>query len=392
MSKVDVVTLCQELVKRQSYSGNEKAVASFAENFMNESGFDEVHIDCYGNIVGLIHGNEDGPFQLYDAHIDTVPVPDETTWSHDPFGGIIENGRIYGRGTSDMKGAFAAMLAAARDFAIDNGKRFKGTIAVSGVVHEECFEGVAARKISETFKPDFVIIGEASHLNLKTGQRGRAEIVIETFGKPAHSANPEHGINAVYQMSTVINAVKDIEYKEDPVLGKGILVLVDIKSSPYPGASVVPDYCRTTWDRRLLVGETKESVLAQIQDEIEKLKSCNPDLSVKAGFAKAHELCYTGETIGDERFFPAWSYERSRDFVSETLNELKECDFDTRFSHYDFCTNGSHYAGEAGIRTIGFGPSDEFLAHTIDEYIEIDQLEKAKLGYQVIMQTLQRMK
>ena len=82
---------------------------------------------------------------------------------------------------------------------------------MAGVVHEECFEGVAARKISEKVKPDYVVIGEASEMNLKVGQRGRAEIVVETFGVPAHSANPEKGVNAVYKMCEAIQAIREIE-------------------------------------------------------------------------------------------------------------------------------------------------------------------------------------
>ena len=83
-----------------------------------------------------------------------------------------------------MKGAVAAMTCAAAAFAADTGKVFPGEIYVAGVVHEECFEGVAARAISQAVKPDYVVIGEASHLNLKVGQRGRGEIVVETFGVP----------------------------------------------------------------------------------------------------------------------------------------------------------------------------------------------------------------
>ncbi|HBE8939453.1 TPA: peptidase dimerization domain-containing protein, partial [Clostridioides difficile] len=77
------------------------------------------------------------------------------------------------------------------------------------------------------------------------------EIVVETFGKPAHSANPEKGINAVYKMANVIQKIQQLVPPTHPVLGDGILVLTDIKSSPYPGASVVPDYCKATFDRRL---------------------------------------------------------------------------------------------------------------------------------------------
>ncbi|MDC7223466.1 MAG: YgeY family selenium metabolism-linked hydrolase [Spirochaetales bacterium] len=384
----DVVEICQKLIQARSYSGEEGQVAQVLQEVMNQFGFDRVDVDRYGNVVGTIQGKEEGPTQLFDAHIDTVPVPDESKWSYPPFAGEIADGKIYGRGTSDMKGALASMLVAARDFAEKTDRNFKGQICVAGVCHEECFEGVAAREISQNHKPDYVIIGEASRLNLKHGQRGRAEVVIETFGKPAHSANPEHGINGVYRMADVINAVKVIPPRVDENLGKGILELVDIISSPYPGASVVPDYCRTTWDRRLLVGETKETVLEPIIQAVEDLKKSQPDLEVKVSLAKEEQTCYTGETIGDERFFPGWYYDSKEEFVSSVFQALTGEGIESVLTHYDFCTNGSHYAGEAGIKTIGFGPSDEFLAHTIDEYIEIDQLEKAARGYGVIMETL----
>lgn len=385
----DVTKVCQKLIQARSYSGEEKEVASVIEEIMQAFGFDEIHTDRYGNIYGIIKGDQKGPTQVYDAHIDTVVVNEPQKWSHDPFGGELVEGKIYGRGTSDMKGALAAMLIAARDFAKKTNKKFKGSICVAGIVHEECFEGVAAREITKNVAPDYVIIGEASCLNVKHGQRGRAEIVLETFGKPAHSANPEHGINAVYHMSELIDEVKKSKAEVDTHLGKGILVLTDIISAPYPGASVVPSYAKSTWDRRLLVGETKESVLAPIKKIIaEKAKEIE-NLQAKVSLATASLSCYTGKTIGDERFFPAWYYEKSEPFVEKVHKALLEEGFEAKLTHYDFCTNGSHYAGEAGIKTIGFGPSEEFLAHTIDEYIEVSQLEGAVKGYQVIMQTLQ---
>ena len=235
----NVTSICQELIQAKSYSGEEEEVVKVVEKIMLAFDFDEIIKDRYGNIYGIIQGAFDGPTQLYDAHVDTVVVPDPSSWKFDPFGGELSDGKIYGRGTSDMKGALASMLVAARNYADQTKKQFNGRICVAGVVHEECFEGVAAREISKNLSPDYVIIGEASSLNVKHGQRGRAEIVIETFGKPAHSANPEHGINAVYHMSTIINKVKEIPTETDENLGKGILVLTDIKSSPYPGASVV---------------------------------------------------------------------------------------------------------------------------------------------------------
>lgn len=383
-----VIELCQNLVKQQSYSGQEAGVVSELKAFFDANGFDEVIVDDYGNVIGHIKGNRPGKKLLFDGHIDTVPVTDPTVWNHDPFGGQIDDGKIYGRGTSDMKGAVAAMASAAANFAKDTGKDFAGDIYVAGVVHEECFEGVAARSISGRIAPDYVVIGEASQLNLKIGQRGRAEIVVETFGKPAHSANPEKGINAVYKMSKVIDAIRGLEPTSHPVLGKGILELTDIKSSPYPGASVVPEYCRATYDRRLLVGETKESVLKPINDLLDKLMAEDSELKAKASYAVGTEQCYTGNTITGERFFPGWLYSKEDDFVQDTLAEMRAAGFDPEITQYNFCTNGSHYAGEAGIKTIGLGPSPENLAHTIDEYIEVEQLTKVTEAYYAVMKAL----
>jgi putative selenium metabolism hydrolase len=280
------------------------------------------------------------------------------------------------------------MACAAVGFSEDTRKDFAGEIYIAGVVHEECFEGVAARNISTLVNPDYVIIGEASELNIKIGQRGRAEIKVETFGVPAHSANPEKGVNAVYKMAKVIEAIRGLEPTKHPVLGKGILELTDIKSSPYPGASVVPEYCAATYDRRLLVGETKESVLKPIEELLNTLCKADSELKVKVSYAVGQEKCFTGEVIEGERFFPGWLFEEKESYITDVKRELDEMGFNPEITQYNFCTNGSHYAGEAGIKTLGMGPSKESLAHTIDEYIEITQLTGVTRAYYGIMKAL----
>lgn len=382
------VSLCQELVSIPSLSGEEGDVAKALIAAMKANGFDRVDVDRYGNVVGRIKGNKPGPRILFDGHMDTVPVPDESVWSQPPFGADIVDGKMYGRGTSDMKGALAAMVGAAAWYAKETRKKFAGEICVAGVVHEEIFEGIAAREISMKVDPDYVIIGEASELNVKIGQRGRAEIVVETQGVPAHSANPDSGVNAVHLMTDLIREIDAIKAPEQDILGKGICVLTDIKSTPYPGASVVPSGCRVTYDRRLLVGETPESVLAPINEAIDRLQAANPDFKATAYFAKGKEECYTGIRIQGERFFPGWLYDAEEPFIANTLTKLREEGLSPKISHYSFCTNGSHYAGEAGIKTLGFGPSRENLAHTIDEHVEIEQLEKVTVGYKAIIEAL----
>ena len=383
-----VISLCQKLIQQKSYSGEESGVVGVLSENMKQMGFDEVTVDKYGNIIGCIKGNRPGKKVLFDGHIDTVPVTEEAEWLYPHFAAEIHDGKIYGRGTSDMKGAVAAMTCAASNYAKDTGKDFAGEIYVAGVVHEECFEGVAAREISKNVRPDYVVIGEASQLNLKIGQRGRAEIVIETFGKPCHSANPEKGINAVYKMAKVIGAIRTLVPTYHPVLGDGILELTDIKSAPYPGASVVPEYCRATYDRRLLVGETKESVLEPINGLLEKLMAEDPELKVKASYAVGRERCHTGNEIEGERFFPGWLYDKDDDFVQAVYTKLTEKGFTPEITQYNFCTNGSHYAGEAKIKTFGLGPSRENLAHTLNEYVEIEQLTKVTECYYGVMEAL----
>ena len=383
-----VIGLCQALIQRQSYSGHEDGVVECMEQTFDDLSFDDVFTDDYGSVLGHIKGKRPGNVLLLDGHIDTVPVPDASKWTHKPFVGEVADGKIFGRGTSDMKGAVSAMIAASAFFAADTGREFAGDIYVSGVVHEECFEGIAARKISERIKPDFVVIGESSELNLKRGQRGRAEVVVETFGRPAHSANPRAGVNAVYKMAALIGEIGKLKAPVHAILGEGILELTDIKSSPYPGASVVPDYCRATYDRRLLVGETKESVLKPLQALIDEMKCKDAEFDARAHFASGTEQCYTGAEIRGERFFPGWVFDEDDEFVLAALAGLKDAGLNPQLTQYSFCTNGSHYAGEAGIRTIGFGPSRENLAHTIDEYIEIDQLVKAVEGYYGILGAL----
>lgn len=384
----EVIEICQELIRNKSYSGEEQDVVAAIKKIFEKLGYDSCEVDAYGNVIGCIKGKKPGKKILFDGHIDTVPVPDPSKWTKDPFGGEIVDGKIYGRGTSDMKGQTSAMIAASAYFAQDCDRDFEGEIYVAGVVHEEIFEGIAARKISENVKPDYVVIGESSEGNLKIGQRGRGEVVVETFGRPAHSANPEKGINAVNKMAKLIQKIEQVETPVHPVLGKGILVLTDIISSPYPGASVVPEYCKATFDRRLLVGETKESVLAPIQKILDEAMAEDSELKATVRFATAKEKCHTGNFIEGERFFPGWLYDEQDEFVQLAYKGLVKAGLTPQISQYSFCTNGSHYAGEAGIRTIGFGPSRENLAHTIDEHIEIEELHKGVRGYYGILESV----
>ncbi len=374
---------CQGVIGIPSVSGEEREAALFIKQVMERLGYDRVWIDDRGNVLGLIEGRGKKTI-LLQGHMDTVGVENPEMWSVDPYGGVISEGRLYGRGASDMKSALMAMVYAGASL-IQHKDSLKGNIAVAGVVHEEDFEGVAQGYVLDQIDPQLVIIGEASQLKLCIGQRGRAEIQIVTYGKSAHSSNPEAGINAVTNMMKLLGELTQLKNPMDDFLGEGILELTDIHSYPYPGKSVIPEKCKATFDRRLLPGETEESVLEPIREIIDKINKDDSSFTAEVKIVEAVETCYTGEKLAAKRFFPAWSYSEDDYIIQNAREALRRAGLPVEISHYSFCTDGSQSAGMRSIPTMGFGPSRENLAHIVDEYIELDQIKKAYRGYQSLI-------
>jgi putative selenium metabolism hydrolase len=380
--KKELHNLCTQMIQTPSVTGSEMNVVQFIRTKMIKLGYDEVIVDKVGNVIGKINSNvENGKTVLFDGHLDTVAIPNRAAWKKEPFGAEFIDGKIYGRGSSDMKGALAAMIIAA--IKVKDSNVPHGDIYVSGTIFEEIAEGFSLRTVINIVNPDYVVIGESTSLKLNIGQRGRAEIKVVTKGVPSHSANPERGVNAVSKMVELLNEIRKIESPTHPQLGKGELVLTDIISNPFPGASVVPSSCSITFDRRLLVGETPEVVLLPIKDVIERLSKADPKFEAKAEIASMTIQTYTGFSANHQRFAPGWLMDKNSEIVVKAKQALKKAtDNDPIINCYSFCTNGSSSAGELNIPTIGFGPSEEYLAHIDDEYIEVESLDKALDGYE----------
>ncbi|HDQ93167.1 MAG TPA: M20/M25/M40 family metallo-hydrolase, partial [Synergistetes bacterium] len=232
-------------------------------------------------------------------------------------------------------------------------------------------------------RPDFVVSGEASALNIERGQRGRAEIVLETVGKTAHSAQPDLGVNAAGHMVSLIFFINEhFRPVSDPFLGEGILELTNLVTSPEKATGVIPARCRAVFDRRLVIGETRDTVLGQIEEIISNSSSRIPGLRATAMICPAMERCYTGARIEGEHFVPGWLLDEDHPFLLKSLEGLKSAGLEPRVADTaGFGTNGCYYGGVRGIPTIIFGPSLQDLAHITDEYIEIDQLLKGCRGY-----------
>lgn len=366
----------QSLIRVETLSGGEKPAIDLTAAEMQRLGFDRIAIDAQGNLTGVIEGGQPGPTLLFDAHCDTVGVAPGVPWQHNPFGGDIDGERMFGRGTSDMKGALAAMVHAAA--AVDK-IRLAGRVVISASVLEEVLEGVALSAVMAAVKPDLVVIGESTNLNLAHGGRGRAEIHLETIGRPSHSSSPQLGVNAVHLMLPAIQAIDALDLPTDPLLGPAIMALTDIISEPYPGHSVIPSRCRVTYDRRLLAGETAAGVLSQLR-ALPGLAGVN--VTVPTGEYAA----YTGVKLTSEKFFPAWKLPADHAFVQSALAGLRASGLSPELGAYRFCTNAAYSAGVANVPTIGFGPSAEGQAHVVDEYIELTQLRAVARGYQGIIE------
>lgn len=377
----DVVELTQALVAAPSYAEvGEHAAAEVARQALAALGYQDVAVDDWGNVTGRIPGALPGCI-VFDGHLDTVGVGDASAWSSDPFRASARGGRLYGRGTADMKGALAAMIVGLAPLLNDPPAC---DVIVSASIAEELVEGHALGHVLDRFPAKAVVIGEATTMTLARAQRGRAEILVETRGVPAHSSTPQLGVNAVKSMAAVISVLSALEMPFDELLGPAVLEVTDVLSQPYPGLSVIPERCLATFDRRLLVGEDQAEVLAHIETALDDLKESYPQLQAFESIAIDHFESWTGARIEAPNFAPAWRMADDAPVVLVGREALRSVGLDAPLTHYAFCTNGSQSAGRRGIPTVGFGPGEEAQAHTIDESVAIDQLHRAADGYRAL--------
>jgi len=369
MTTINVVDLTSDLVRVPSLSGQERDVAQLVAKRMSEMGYSDISIDDNGSVLGFV-GPEDGELALlFDAHLDVVPVVGQ--WSVDPFGAERRDGRLYGRGSTDMKGGLAAALCAAAQVAASG--RLRKRIAVSASVLEEVIEGYALGAVLDRYQPEAVVICEPSNLQIKTGQKGRQEIVLTMKGKPAHAALPHAGINPIELAATALLALRNMPLPSDDVLGTTFLVPTDIISDPHPSISLIPSSVTIRFDRRTLLGETAEAVTEAITRCL--TEAGLHDFSVT--IVRTPVSTYTGHTCHPTRDLAAWHLPDGHVLTESVCQAVRDAGREPELSTWWFCTNGSESAGKRGIPTIGLGPGNEEDAHTVDESVAIEQLEGA---------------
>jgi len=381
---VDGLTaLAQRLVQTPSPSTQEQAVAGLLAEALLAVGWDEVRIDQMGNVIARI-GPEGERGLLLDGHMDTVGPGDLASWSRDPYGGEIRDGVLYGRGACDMKGALAAMVYAGARLAADKA-RLKAPVYLAAVVQEEPCEGLAARHIFEVegIKPAAVIIGEATNLQLARGQRGRIELQVDVHGRSCHASAPERGTNAIYEATRLVFALQlqAPQLNNDSFLGKGSLAVTAIQAEA-GSRNVVPDYCMVYIDRRLTIGETEATALAEVRRVLSR-EAIKGEVHVPQYSA----VSYTGWPCQQPEVFHAWTTPESAPLVRQASAAIvAELGVAPRLTRWEFSTDGVYTAGVAGVPTVGFGPGEERYAHTVDEQVRLQDLASAAAVYAAIAQ------
>lgn len=314
------------------------------------------------NVWGTLQGEGDGPTLMLSGHMDTVG----TEGYLNPFSGEVRNNRIYGRGSCDMKAALAAYLEVARVLK-DSGLQLSGSLLITGVADEE-YQMQGSRDFGRHGPwADYCVIGEPSNLQVCPAHKGQFSLFIRTFGEAVHSSVPEQGVNAIEKMSKVIEAFGDYNSS----LARGCRHELCGHGSFSPGVirggdivSTVPDFCEMEVDRRILPNETREQVLDEYRLRLDALAASDQNFR--------YELSE-----------PSWD-------VGAIDTPLDSPLVKAITGHYQNITGqavdigafpGGTDAPNFGCPAVICGPGSIAQAHSLDEYVEIDEIEAATRIY-----------
>lgn len=361
--ETQLLSFAQDLVRIKSLTGQEGTIVERIKQEMEKLEYDNIIIDKVGNIIGVIGS---GPVKLlFDSHIDHVAVNDIDEWVHGPYSGVVEDGKLYGRASSDMKGSFAATVYAGyimKKLGLAEGK----TIYICGSVMEEDYdgEGLYHAIIDNNLQPDYVVICEPSHLNLSMGHLGRAIYKINVKGVSAHGAAPEKGDNAVYKAAKIIERIEELGKKYLAMTPERPSIALTKIESTAASMNAVPGYCTLYIDRRICLYETEES----IGKEMDMLIG---DIDADWEIYDAAGTSYTGEDIVLHSYLPAWELKEDHPLAQGCIQVYREVfGEDPKPYKWDFSTNGVASA-KLGIPTIGFGAGVEKMAHMANEYCPV---------------------
>jgi putative selenium metabolism hydrolase len=370
-----MVSFLRDMVAIPAESNHEKPVIDRIQVEMKKVGFDEIRIDPMGNILGRVGSGK--KIIMMDAHTDAVGVGDPREWSWDPYKGKVEDGFIYGRASSDQRGGMASLVYAAKIIK-ELGLAGDYTLYVVGSVQEEDCDGLAWIYIlkEDGIKPDCVVLTEPTNLQIYRGQRGRMEMEVHFRGRSCHASAPERGDNPIYKMTPLVKEIEALNerLRVDAFLGKGTIAVTDIRAMS-PSLCAVPGACTIHLDRRLTAGETKESAVA----EVKALPSAR---GAEVEILNYDVPSYTGLRYPMEKYYPTWVLDERHPLVQAGVSAYSALHSKPPVvDKWTFSTNGVGSMGIMGVPTIGFGPGEENVAHSVMERIPIRHLVEAAKFY-----------
>ena len=375
--KNEMISFLETLVRIKSFTCMEEDLACIVEAQMKKLGFDSVEKDAMGNVIGTV-GKGD-PLFLFDCHMDTVGVPDAEMWSHNPFGGEISGGKLYGRGSSDMKaGIVSALYAlwAVKEFGLTkNGK----SIWLSCTVAEEDYEGVALKYVLEShnIRPENVIICEPTEgFRIANGHKGRALAEIRAAGKASHACYPEKGVNPVYLLSPVIERIKKRNEEYFLLSGEHPTMTPTTFTTITAGENAVPEEAVMTVDRRSIAGESEEDIRKEFDSLLEGLEN------ITWSFKDYEAHSWTGMNFRYHNCVLAWEFPEDSPLVQSALSAVESVRGKKgEIFRFSGSTNAVTSAGLYGIPTVIVGPGNLSVAHARDEYCPLGDIIDASLIY-----------
>ncbi|CAN5529743.1 M20 family metallopeptidase [soil metagenome] len=349
--------------------GKEAEAAAVVASYCEELGLEvELHeaVADRPNVVARLRGIEEGPTLTYCSHIDVVPAGEHSLWEHDPYAADIVEGRVHGRGSGDAKGPVAAALEAVavlREAEVP----LAGVLELALVADEETmgFCGAGALVEKGILRPDYAIVGEPTSLRVVHAQRGACWMRITTAGRAGHGSAPERGVSAIKHMAEIIlqleAALPEVSH---PVLG-GPSINVGVISG---GAKVniVPASCTVEVDRRSVPPETEESVIASVEEAIERARARFEDIDASV------EMTFYGEPFEVDESSP----------VVRAMARATEqaCGLPAELMGFRGASD-ARFLAAAGAEVIVCGPGDITLAHTARESVDLDEVERAAVAY-----------
>ncbi len=365
IEREELVSLVQDLIRIDSVNPyldmdgpGERGIADYIKKRLLDSGL-QVRVEPINetavNVIGILRGTGGGKSLILNGHMDTVSAK---RMAIEPFEPVHEDGKIYGRGSQDMKGSLGAMIAAVE--AIKRADvRLAGDVILTFVADEE-YKSIGTEALVKEYSADAAIVCEPSDLDIGVVHKGFAWVACEVRGKAAHGSRPSEGVDAIVHAGRVLNEIdrlsQKLKEKQHEILGSPSIHASLIKGGGE--LSTYPDYCRLDWERRTIPGETEQDVVQEVEAILQKLHAEDESFEASA-----------------EVFFWREPYEVSTEeqiFLTLERACRNRLGHSPGISGFSGWTDAALLQG-AGIPTVLFGPKGAGL-HGAVEYVETDSL------------------